>query len=440
MLTAAKTTLSDRGGHVVYQNKASRNTVFLWQHLHRNSIVKVLCCVLFALLVSSCDGSGSGKTAGGGDLVSWTAHSSPFKSDMGAAIALEVLQIADLKYDVSCYSLVYKTTDATDALIDASGLLCLPNGKSGASPLLSFQHGTIFNKTDAPTTLNSSYYWTGPLFASMGYIAVVPDFLGYGASSPILHPYLHAKTLSSATVDMLRAAKHFLALPEINTATDGRLFLAGYSEGGYATLAAQKSLEGLPMEFTVTVSEPGAGPYDVSGTFASQVKSPTVDRPSYITFLVKSYDMIYIHPSKITYYFTPSVAAQLDTLFAGNLSSGAINGALGGATIPINTLFNQAFLDSFNGSGEADLKAALVANDIYNWKPSAPTIFFHGQDDDLVPYANSVKAVQTMQANGAASVSLHDCNAGPFPTTHENCGAPYLVDLLQTFGPIAGSL
>jgi pimeloyl-ACP methyl ester carboxylesterase len=421
---------------VIYQHNA--------QHLQRNSIVKMLICVLFVILISSCNGSDNGSppesTASEGNLVSWTAHSSPFKENIVAAIALEVLQIANLTYDVSCYSLVYKTTDVNGALIDASGLLCLPKGKSGAGPLLSFQHGTIFNKTDAPTTLNSSYYWTGPLFASLGYIAVVPDYLGYGASSAILHPYLHAKTLSSSIVDMLRAAKHFLALPEINIATDGRLFLAGYSEGGYATLAAQKSLEGLPTEFTVTISEPGAGPYDVSETFSSQVKLPTVDGPAYITFLVKSYDMIYIHPSKITYYFTQSAAAQLDTLFAGNLSSGAINGALGGSTIPINTLFNQTFLDSFNGPGEADLKAALVANDIYNWKPSAPTIFFHGQDDDLVPYANSAKAVQTMQANGAASVSLHDCNAGPFPTTHENCGAPYLVDLLQTFGPIAGSL
>ena len=425
---------------MVCQYKASRNTALPRQHLHGNWIVKMLCSVLFALLISGCNGSDPESTAGQGDLVSWTAHSSPFKSDIGAAIALEVLQTANLIYDVSCYSLVYKTTDVNDALIDASGLLCLPKGKSGAGPLLSFQHGTIFNKADAPTTLDSSYYWTGPLFASMGYIAVVPDYLGYGASGSILHPYLHAKTLSSSAVDMLRAAKRFLALPEINTATDGRLFLAGYSEGGYATLAAQRSLEGLPTEFTVTVSEPGAGPYDVSGTFASQVNLPTVNRPAYMAFLVKSYDMVYIRPSKVTYYFTPSAAAQLDTLFAGNLSSGAISGALGGETIPINTLFNQTFLDSFNGSGEADLKAALVANDIYNWKPSAPTIFFHGQDDDLVPYANSVKAVQTMQANGVASVSLHDCNAGPFPTTHENCGVPYLVDLLQTFGPIAGSL
>jgi pimeloyl-ACP methyl ester carboxylesterase len=376
------------------------------------------------------------STAREGDLVSWTTHSSPSRSDIVPAFAVEVLQVVNVKYDVACYSLVYKTPDVNDALIDASGLLCLPKGKSAASPLLSFQHGTIFNKTDAPTTVNSSYYWACPLFASMGYIAVAPDYLGYGASSSTPHPYLHAKTLSSSSVDMLRAAKSFLALPEINTATDGRLFLAGYSEGGYATLAAQRSLEAIPSEFTVTVSEPGAGPYDLSETFASRLQLPTVHSPAYAAFLLRSYDMVYIHPSKIAYYFTPSAAAQLDTLFAGNLSSGAINAALGGDTIPINTLFNQAFLDSFNDSGEADLKAALAANDIYNWKPSAPTIFFHGQDDDIVPYANSVKAVQTIQANGSPSVSLHNCNAGPFPTTHANCELPYLVDLLQTSGTI----
>ncbi len=88
----------------------------------------------------------------------------------------------------------------------------------------------------------------GILLASIGYIAVLPDYIGYGDSTNELHPYVHAATLASATVDMNRAARKFLA--GINRSTNGQFFLTGYSEGGYATLATQRLMQqSLATEF-----------------------------------------------------------------------------------------------------------------------------------------------------------------------------------------------
>ena len=87
---------------------------------------------------------------------------------------------------------------------------------------------------------------------------------------------MHAATLASATVNMNRAARKFLADPGISRTTNGQFFLTGYSEGGYATLATQRLMQqSLPAEFPVTASEPGAGPYDMTGTTLTILSSPT---------------------------------------------------------------------------------------------------------------------------------------------------------------------
>jgi fermentation-respiration switch protein FrsA (DUF1100 family) len=405
--------------------------------MQKKAVVKLACLVLVSILIVSCGGSGD-PTNSEGDLVASQTVSPLLKSDIAAQLQAVGLPTTTLKYDTNCYKLTYKTPDLSNALIDASGLVCLPRGKAGASPLLSFQHGTIFTQTETPSNLNNEYFWTGAAIASSGYITVVPDYLGYGVSSSKPHPYIHAKTLSSTVINMLRATKHFLALPSINMASNGQLFLAGYSEGGYATLAAQKTIEQtLASEFTVTASEPGAGPYDVTGTVQTQSLSPTIFDPSAAAFLIKSYDTIYNKPSQIDRYFTPVPASLMGTLFSGTLDGYGIATALGGYDIRTNTLFSQAFLDSYNGTGEVATKAFVAENNIYNWKPVAPTFLFHGQNDDVVPYANTTTAFQAMQANGATAVSIRICYAGSQPTTHVNCGWPYVVDMMATFTPMA---
>src|SRR5687768_1537265 len=91
-----------------------------------------------------------------------------------------------IKYDVSTYKLVYKTT-YNGQPIEASGLIYIPKGLQGKAPLLSLQHGTTFKKNDAPSVTGEFY--GVELFASSGYISFMPDFIGYGASSQIFHPY-----------------------------------------------------------------------------------------------------------------------------------------------------------------------------------------------------------------------------------------------------------
>jgi dipeptidyl aminopeptidase/acylaminoacyl peptidase len=156
------------------------------------------------------------------------------------------------------------------------------------SPMLSFQHGTRFTDSEAPSRNSGS----DPILlalAGIGYIVVITDYIGYVASANEVHPYLHAQGLAASIIDMVRASRQLLA--RHNIATNGQLFLTGYSEGGYATLAAQKEMEqNLPQEFPLTASMAAAGPYDMSATAQHFVGLATNPKPAITGFVFKAYD------------------------------------------------------------------------------------------------------------------------------------------------------
>jgi len=415
----------------------------------RNLLLKRLALLLITGLLLSCGGSSGsttptpGRPAAAGDLVSWSWAITLDTTSLNAAIIAAGMIGFTAVSDVSCYKLTYKTPDASAALINASGLVCLPATRSGGRPVLSYQHGTIFQDSEAPSSFSGTGAegLLGAVFAAIGYIVVMPDYIGYGDSTALMHPFVHAATLASSTVDMNRAARVFFTQPGISTVTNGQLFLAGYSEGGYATLATQRLMEqSLSAEFPITASEPGAGPYDLSSTAHTLLGLATLPQPAFAGFFVVAYDSLYNPSSQLAYYFSPAYAPVAATYFGGNYSRSQITAALGGSNVPTNTLFNPVFITSFLGAGETVLKTHIAENDIYNWAPAVPTRLFHGQGDDVVPYANTTTAKTAMDSNGSTSVTVVNCNAGTQPTTHSNCIVPFGIDVVIYFNTLATGL
>jgi pimeloyl-ACP methyl ester carboxylesterase len=379
-----------------------------------------------------------------GDLVAAKRVATLDVNFLNAAILTTGLAGVSASGGTTCYKLTYRTPDVSGGLIDASGLVCLPAPKSGGNPVISYQHGTIFQDSEAPSSLGlgtSGEGLLGAVLGGLGYIAVLPDYVGYGDSTNELHPYVHAATLASATVNMNRAVRKFIADPAIGAATNGQLFLTGYSEGGYATLATQRLMQqSLAGEFSVTASEAGAGPYDMTRTTQTLLELPNQHQPAYAGFVLKAYDSIYNTPSQLTHYFSATYADAVNSHFDGSFSRDQISSALGGADVATSTLLNQEFITNYLGSGEAALKAHIAENDIYDWAPAVPTRLFHGRDDDVVPYANTTTAKTTMDRNGSTSVTVVDCNAGASPTTHDNCARPFAIDMISFFKSQAAGL
>jgi dienelactone hydrolase len=401
--------------------------------------------VLVLGLLASCGGSNSGAPPAPtqrGALVSVTGSSTFNVGIVNAAIAALTSFGVDTSvlsgtYGVSLNRIVYKTLTPDGRLINASGVVAYPL-KTGvaSSPILSFQHATMFRDVEAPS-LSPDVDVVLMAAAGTGFIVAMPDYTGYAASTSELHTYVHAAGLADAVVDMLRATRQFLSQQSV--ATNGQLFLTGYSEGGYATLAAQKKMEQyLPTEFPITASMPAAGPYDMSTTVQYIVGLATNDNPAIAGFVFKAYDHWYGW-NRLGDIFQSPYATVIDTHYDGNYSAGEITTAL---TTNSAALFTTTFRSNFLGSGESAVKAGFAANDIYHWAPVAPTRLFHGVDDTIVPYFNATTAVSAMTTAGSTSVTLVDCTTPTalIPRDHENCVPNYLSRMLNWFVGAANNL
>jgi len=381
---------------------------------------------IFTLLLLVACGGGENKFVSGGetpDDYRGTLVNSKLVATKNATFLIP--------YSVKAYRIVYYTIGINSNKLKASGLLAVPQKATGEkSPLLSYQHGTIFLNEQAPSISSSSI--DGIMsFAGRGYIISAPDYIGYGESAGEMHPYVHANSLASASIDMLRASKQLLQSK--NVRINNQLFLAGYSEGGYATLALQKALqESNDNEFVVTASAAGAGSYDLSETAKTFANKAVNNRPAYMSFLLKAYDTIYAL-NKISDIYQAQYVNTINSVFDGTHSSKNITDSL---TTVTKDLFNPSFLEAFRGTGDHILKEKLALNNIYDWKPIAPTRLYHSPNDEIVPYSNSQKALTTMKANGATNITLGDCPLN----THTKCAAPYLFDTINFFSKYVNDL
>ncbi|GAB2541782.1 alpha/beta hydrolase family protein [Rufibacter soli] len=326
-----------------------------------------------------------------------------------------------VKYDVEVYRMIY-LTHYNGKEVRASGLMVVPLKLTSPAPMLSAHHGTTFDQKYAPSNFQLSSFTGFEAFGAAGYLTLVPDFLGYGESKQILHPYYDAKHSGTVVVDMIKAGKDFFQ--KNNIKTSGQLFLAGYSEGGYVTLSAQKEIEENPGHvLTVTASGAGAGGYDLEGMMARVISGETYDYPANLAFLLQAYNRTYNWNRPLTDFFQEPYATRIQELIDGTRTSSTINSAL--AKDPAQ-LFNPAFLAGLRGNGEQALKAALKQNSLKNWVPKAPSRLYHGTADTMVPYENTKVTYEAMKAAGAPDLKLVSISGG----THFSSLEPMIKDLI----------
>lgn len=319
-----------------------------------------------------------------------------------------------IKYDVDFYKFVYNTTYKGN-LIKASGLLAVPKNVPVNPSLISGQHGTMFKASDAPSNFPNTF--TGfELLAAGGFVTVIPDLIGYGISQNIAHPYYDQQHSGTAVVDMIKAAKYYLS--QQNIAISNRLFLIGYSEGGYVTMAAQKEIEtNAANNLTVTAAAEGAGGYDLTGMLQKITTTSSYATPSYLALLVKGYNSTYSWNRPYSDFFKEPFASKIPALLDGSKHGGQVDADL--TTSPA-ALFNPTFYANLsNPAGETALKQKLADNSFLTWVPRSPTRLYHGTADEAVFYETSVSTFNKFKAAGATNVELFSFPNGTHATSLE---------------------
>lgn len=297
-----------------------------------------------------------------------------------------------LKYDIKAYKIIYKTKNTDGTEIQASGALIVPQ-TTEAIPLISQQHGTIRSDNDAPSNYGTSSesYTIASLFASNGYIIACPDYIGYGASKSIVHPYEHRESLAQASLDMIRASKEFITTEKLNWSK--KLMITGYSQGGFATMSLQKKIEEqFPTEFNLVASSCGAGAYNKTAFMKYLINETTHAIPEYnqlYIWVVQTYNRIYGLNRAMNTYFKEPYATDIQN-----------NGNNANVPVSFNLAFADAFKKNINDGTDTQFLNSVKDNDVFDWAPKTETQLYHGNADQQVFYLNSSTAVTAMKAKG----------------------------------------
>jgi poly(3-hydroxybutyrate) depolymerase len=331
--------------------------------------------VLFAAMLAACSGSNTTTSTANTSTTNGTAEYDPpiriasvdtatFQAELGAsASGAQLLQLTGAPAcTVDFYNLSYWTKGGAGETTKSSGALMVPtggNGCSGSRPILLYAHGTQFNKliniADPTDPANSEGVLIAAMFAAHGYIVVAPNYTGYAASDLGYHPYLNADQESNEMLDALAAARTVLPHSLTASTTDsGKLFITGYSEGGYVAMATQHALQ--VANKTVTASAPMSGPYALEAfgdaVFFGHVNlGSTLFTPLLTTSYQKAYSNVYTTPADA---YSSTYVSGIETVLPSTMSLTQLFTA---GKLPQTALFNSA--TPMNPTGNAQLDAAL---------------------------------------------------------------------------------
>lgn len=139
--------------------------------------------------------------------------------------------------------------------------MALPRNHDRHLRTVSFAHGTEINKRDAPS-VTRDVWGVAPAvtYASAGFAAVAPDYLGLGLG-PGPHPWKDVPSETTASLDLLRAARSFV--PRTGRSLRREVLATGFSQGASAALGLARALqEGQDERFELRAVAPISGAYD----------------------------------------------------------------------------------------------------------------------------------------------------------------------------------
>lgn len=338
----------------------------------------------------------------------------------------------EIKNSIEVYRVKYYSIDEFGNPATISGVIIFPEDINESTPLLSYQHGTVVAKHEVPiydtNYSNNLESYIALYYASTGYIVCMSDYLGLGYGTG-LHPFLHETSLATSTLDMIRATKNILEVDNNNS--NNQIFLVGYSEGGYATMAAQKLAEANSEYNDIIISKsiPIAGPYNLAGSLLYSIRNDIYpDFLYYIPYIIYTYSRIYPNDFILEDILKLDIAQNVPTWYDGNTEGIDIEDFLperGG------DLFQRKFIEDIVANENHAIIQILEENTLLDWAPEAPMTLIHCGGDNLVDFQNSIDARQSFNNNGV-DVDLID----PGNFDHFFC-APFAVflagDILEEY-------
>jgi pimeloyl-ACP methyl ester carboxylesterase len=258
--------------------------------------------------------------------------------------------------------------------------------------LVVYLHGTTTRRDEVPSKPTSEGLAVGFVFATRGFAVLAPDYPGLG-TSPGVHPYLHARRTAQSVVDAIAATESLLTDNQVEVG--GLLLLAGFSQGGHATLATLQLLEeqGRDVERAAAV----AGPHNLRTiSFPAALAGGSASHSLYLAYIAHGYAHAYGRP--LDSVLTPAWSRRVTELLDGEHDGRSIIEALPDDP---RDLFTAELLAAADGDGSHWLLEAFGENEVSRFAPRARVLLLYGElDRDVLP-EDALATGRYMRARGA---------------------------------------
>lgn len=287
----------------------------------------------------------------------------------------------------------------------ASGLLAIPEDSGTSLPLVSYQHGTVYGKQEVPSFPQQSPETQLMIaqFAGQGYIVIGADYFGLGTSAEP-EGYMVKASHQQATYDMLTASRAVLDHLKLTTT---KLFLAGWSQGGFVTMAMLEKLEqsGVKVDAAATAS----APVDAFVALNGFLSFPRKNDASWVNSL-----FILTAFSFENYYGLPGLARSLIADAYYDVARKAyMREPFNPADVPtdLHKLIRADYFDPqfFAASAYGRLVAQTQA---YRWIVKSPVRNYYGESDEAISVGLGQLAMTYQRAIGSGNQAVEAVSTG----------------------------
>lgn len=294
-----------------------------------------------------------------------------------------------VRYGVVAYRLVYRTIDVYGRPTTASGLFAIPLNSERRLQAVSFAHGTGSHKDDSPSMQRAKFV-SAPVIAhaAAGAAGVAPDYLGMG-KGPGLHPWMDVGSETTASLDMLTAARAFA--PRTGHTLERDVMVTGFSQGASAALGLGRALEGgADRWFRLGALAPVSGAYDFGGTELPAMLEGKLEPKSSVLYaaytLVAFNRLHHLYDSPGEVFRTP-YDSTVEALFDGAHTGEQLMRGTPGAVDDLLTEHGRHLLAQRTGP----LAEALRTTDAVctDWTPHAPVRLYMATGDEQAATGNT---------------------------------------------------
>ena len=352
-----------------------------------------------------------------------------FLADTSPNKAYRIPKATKAKNAVDLYRVEYESVipEQGNRRIVAYGLVAIPKTDGPATlPFVSYQHGTVFGKkevpsysflTDDPYRYHNSYETRLAVaqFGGNGYVVMAADYFGMGDSSEP-EGYLVKRSHQQACLDLYLAVKDWLASER--KIEQNHLFLSGWSQGGFVTMAFLEKLE--EKGITVTASSTAAAPVDLYSSFNGVIyhKRPLDAVWLSTTFSLSSFafENYYQMPGLVDRLFKPEYVPSIQKLYYRNytnleelqaliLSLARYDEKSKGYVSDIGMLLKDEYRDP-SVFGLSEFGQLAAQSEAYRWHFKTPVKMYFGTLDEAVPPRVATLAADYQKAMGNKRVVI----------------------------------